>query len=106
MSCFARVVRPCAFAVRARNDGANPRLRSAKAPFFTKTLRETMIDGSLLTPLKFGRPEVERERVAILAGDRSVLAGREVDREVYPGHQRPRVDPGICRVLVTGRRLA
>jgi hypothetical protein len=28
--------------VRARNAGANPRLTSANAPFFTKTLREIM----------------------------------------------------------------
>ena len=34
--------RPCANAVRARNDGANPRLTSAKPPFFKNTLREIM----------------------------------------------------------------
>src|SRR5262252_11207921 len=42
MSCRARVVRPCAYAVRATKDGAKPRLTRANAPFLRNTLRDCM----------------------------------------------------------------
>ena len=38
-----RRVDPAANAVRARNDGANPRLTSANDPFFKNTRREIMV---------------------------------------------------------------
>src|SRR5580765_8931561 len=47
MSRFARAAPPAANAVRARNEGANPRLTRANAPFLTKTLREVMISSKL-----------------------------------------------------------
>jgi hypothetical protein len=34
---------PAASAVRARNDGAKPRLTSARLPFFRNTRRETIM---------------------------------------------------------------
>jgi hypothetical protein len=47
MSRFDRAVAPAANAVLARNEGANPRLTSANAPFFTKTLRDVMVSFNL-----------------------------------------------------------
>src|SRR5204862_7491169 len=57
MSCFERPV--AASAVRERNDGAKPRLTNANAPFFRKSLRETMISslGFRLSPAGFGGQE-------------------------------------------------
>src|SRR2546422_1822264 len=43
ISSFARAERPWANAVRARNDGAKPRLTTANAPFLRNTRRDVII---------------------------------------------------------------
>src|SRR5438093_5983610 len=44
INCLRRVALADANAVRARNDGAKPRLTSANAPSLRKTLRETILN--------------------------------------------------------------
>src|SRR5439155_24673767 len=64
MSCLARAERPCANAVRARNDGAKPTLTRAKAPFLRKILREIISSHPWRsTSLKFRRAEGERRHL-------------------------------------------
>ena len=90
MSCFDRRVAPAANAVRARNDGAKPRLTSANAPFFRKTRREMSSDlRSYRRLLKFRRPERQRESSAarvVAFGDRRARASRTAS----PHEQRRR----------------
>src|SRR5947209_5288596 len=65
MSVLVRVERPCASAVRARNDGAKPTLTRANVPFFKNTRREIMSVAStgMSTPLKFRCAERERHHL-------------------------------------------
>ncbi len=44
ISSFGRPDAPAANAVRARNDGAKPRLTNAKAPCFKKIRRDCIFD--------------------------------------------------------------
>src|SRR5712691_11236330 len=64
MSCLARAERPCANAVRARNDGAKPTLTRANAPFLRKILREIISSHPCRSrSLKFRRAEGERRHM-------------------------------------------
>src|ERR1700704_637886 len=88
MSRFARAVAPAASAVRARKDGANPRLTSANAPFLTNTLREVMISSNLQsaisTSLEFRR--AQRQRGHLLGGRRLRDCGARSVRDVVVEH--------------------
>src|SRR5437899_2976601 len=106
MSCFARPRGPCAYAVRARNDGAKPRLTSANAPSLRKARRENIISSAALLPLKCRRAKRDAVRCCARDGDAAELAGGEREAEVHAADQRARVDPRIGGVLVAGRRLA
>src|SRR6266851_1077572 len=78
MSCFDRPDLPAANAVRARNDGAKPRLTNANAPFFRKTLRDCIIV-SIRSPERLALLLPERlalllpERLALLLPERLAL---------------------------------
>src|ERR1700704_566228 len=105
MSRFARAVAPAASAVRARKDGANPRLTSANAPFLTNTLREVMISSNLQsaisTSLEFRR--AQRQRGHLLGGRRLRNGGARGVRDVVVEHGLD--NPAGSRLEVVGAGL-
>src|SRR5262245_14441724 len=110
ISCFVLREAPAANAVRARNDGAKPRLTRANAPFFRKILREVMF----LPSLKFRRAKEQCDplrRRRGLAGrrerclrdvarersfDRALPAGERRGRDVHEPAAERRQSPAAC----------
>src|SRR5260370_948835 len=102
MSCFARALRPCSYAVRVRNDGAKPRLTRAKPLFFKKT----RLDNISLSPLKLWRPQRDPVRGGARPLDAANLVSRKREPEIHARDQCAGVHPRVGSVFVPGRRLA
>src|SRR6516165_12168993 len=101
MSCFARPL-PCAYAVRARNDGAKPRLTRANAPFFRKTRRDVIASQPLcplwwraLSPLELRLSQLHAVGLRIRDDDATQLVAGERQPEVHAADECAGVHPRV-----------